>query len=137
MGKQYGLGIGSGSMIDNGDGTVSYRATGTLTQAFRIRVSEVCGFSVTKGSRPLARTLHIMGNSTQLASVSVPHGVAEKIEAWIRAHPDFRTNGTAQEAGTVLDGRLIADELMKLAQLRDSGVLTDEEFARQKARLLG
>jgi hypothetical protein len=30
----------------------------------------------------------------------------------------------------------VADELSKLAQLRDSGVLTDDEFAAQKARLL-
>ena len=29
-----------------------------------------------------------------------------------------------------------ADELAKLAQLRDQGVLTDQEFAAQKARLL-
>ena len=31
----------------------------------------------------------------------------------------------------------IADELAKLKDLRDSGVLTDEEFAAQKAKLLG
>src|SRR5258708_34938909 len=31
----------------------------------------------------------------------------------------------------------VADELVKLAQLRDVGALTDEEFAAQKARLLG
>lgn len=31
----------------------------------------------------------------------------------------------------------IADELMKLAQLRDAGVLTPEEFQAQKTRLLG
>jgi hypothetical protein len=30
----------------------------------------------------------------------------------------------------------VADELAKLGQLRDSGVLTEEEFAAQKARLL-
>lgn len=30
----------------------------------------------------------------------------------------------------------IADELKKLAELRDAGVLTDEEFAPQKAKLL-
>jgi hypothetical protein len=30
----------------------------------------------------------------------------------------------------------VADELQKLAALRDSGVLTDDEFATQKARLL-
>ena len=31
---------------------------------------------------------------------------------------------------------LIADELAKLADLRDRGVLTDQEFAERKARLL-
>ncbi len=31
---------------------------------------------------------------------------------------------------------LIADELAKLAKLKDAGVLTDEEFAAQKAKLL-
>ena len=31
----------------------------------------------------------------------------------------------------------IADELQKLANLRDSGVLTDQEFEAQKQRLLG
>lgn len=30
----------------------------------------------------------------------------------------------------------VADQLQKLAQLRDQGVLTDEEFATQKAKLL-
>jgi len=31
----------------------------------------------------------------------------------------------------------VADEITKLAALLDSGVLTDEEFAAQKAKLLG
>lgn len=31
----------------------------------------------------------------------------------------------------------VADELSKLAQLRDQGILTDDEFAAQKAKLLG
>ena len=31
----------------------------------------------------------------------------------------------------------VADELAKLAQLRDAGVLDDDEFAAQKKRLLG
>jgi Short C-terminal domain/Phospholipase_D-nuclease N-terminal len=31
----------------------------------------------------------------------------------------------------------VSDEISKLAALRDSGVLTDDEFAQQKARLLG
>jgi putative oligomerization/nucleic acid binding protein len=35
------------------------------------------------------------------------------------------------------DSRVVADELRKLAELRDAGVLTEAEFAAQKARLLG
>jgi hypothetical protein len=34
------------------------------------------------------------------------------------------------------NGTLIADELRKLAQLRDQGVLSPEEFESQKAKLL-
>jgi Short C-terminal domain len=31
----------------------------------------------------------------------------------------------------------VADQIRKLAELRDRGILTDDEFAAQKARLLG
>ena len=31
----------------------------------------------------------------------------------------------------------LADQLKKLAELRDQGILTDDEFAAQKAKLLG
>lgn len=139
MATQHGLGVGSGSMIDNGDGTASYRKPATLSQAFRVRISDIRGFSVTKSSKMLERTLRITGNGTELASVSMNHGVAEKIEAWVRAHPDFHTTALAQPTSAPashLGNRLIADELIKLAQLRDSGVLTEVEFGQQKAKRL-
>lgn len=34
-------------------------------------------------------------------------------------------------------GNSVADELAKLARLRDSGVITEDEFVTQKAKLLG
>jgi Short C-terminal domain/Phospholipase_D-nuclease N-terminal len=40
-----------------------------------------------------------------------------------------------QEAAT--DGGSSADQLSKLAQLRDQGVITNEEFDSQKAKILG
>ncbi|WP_240471861.1 SHOCT domain-containing protein [Pseudarthrobacter phenanthrenivorans] len=43
----------------------------------------------------------------------------------------------AAPPSAALDSRLIADELTKLAGLRDAGVLTEDEFAAQKAKLLG
>lgn len=108
-------------------------------------IAEVQGFSVVKGGKMLERTLNVNGSGTLLASVSIPHGTAEKIEEWFRRHPRFRDNAPVSlqqmvnapsadpsENGTLL----IADELRKLATLRDEGILTDEEFAGRKQLLL-
>lgn len=54
-------------------------------------------------------------------------------EAWAR-EAGVPTPGAERELGAVPS---VADELAKLAGLRDQGVLSDDEFASQKARLLG
>jgi hypothetical protein len=141
MPKRHGLGFGNGKIVEYEDGTAGYIPTGTFTQAFRVQIADVTGFSVTKGGKVIERTLNVLGNGTLLASASVPHGTAEKVEQWFRAHPLFGRQ-TAGEAPTVAQtsasppGTLIADELRKLADLRSEGILTDEEFAAQKALLL-
>ena len=132
-----GLGVGAGSMIDNRDGTISYRPTGNLTQAFRVNIADVTGFAVRKSNKMLERTFVVLGHGTELAEVSVAHGVAEKIEKWIRERPEFRGNVPQEPARPQATAISVADELAKLAQLRSAGVLTDEEFAAQKANLLG
>ncbi|WP_018771401.1 SHOCT domain-containing protein [Arthrobacter sp. 162MFSha1.1] len=141
--ETHKLGFGYGTITDNGDGTASYRKPVEFTQSFRVRIADVTGFSVSRGSKALERTLKILGNGTELASCSVNHGASEKIEAWFRAHPAFGAAAgralpeAAAPAAGALDSRLIADELTKLAGLRDAGVLTEDEFAAQKAKLLG
>ena len=141
----HGLGIGNGSLIQHDDGSVEYRQTGKLIPAFRIRVRDVSGFSVRKVTRDdkkrlkassMQQVLTVQGSGTMLAEVAVNHGTGEKIEEWFRGHPDFGANARPQappSAGTVS----VADELAKLAQLRDAGVLSADEFEAQKARLLG
>jgi hypothetical protein len=148
MPVKHGLGVGNGRLVEYQDGSVAYYKGGQLTQAFRVPIAEVQGFSVVKGGKILERTLNIMGSGTSLASVSIPHGTAEKIEEWFRRHPRWRDNApvSAQAAATLrpavsavpaTDNRLlIADELRKLAELRDEGILTEEEFAARKALLL-
>jgi PPE-repeat protein len=65
------------------------------------------------------------------AGSTVSQGRGARVVATARASAPFpRTS-----PGGALTG--IADELGKLAELRDSGILTDEEFSRQKRRLLG
>ena len=48
--------------------------------------------------------------------------------------PGFGVPQQAAPAEAAVD---VADQLRKLAELRDSGILTDDEFAAQKAKLLG
>ena len=146
-GQSHGLGVGSGSIIDYGDGTIEYRQTGKLLPAFKVNIADVTGFSVRKvtrqdkknGASAFQQMLIVQGSGTELAACPVNHGTAEKIEAWIRAHPSFRGNILQNGAGPAPQGAApvtIADELAKLAQLRDAGVLSPDEFAQAKAKLL-
>jgi hypothetical protein len=141
MPKKHSLGFGNGRIIEYEDGTAGYIPSAQMTQAFRVNIADVTGFSVTKGTKMLERTLNVMGNGTLLGSASVNHGSAEVIERWFRAHPRFGTGAAAtatkSPAVAAPSSALIADELRKLADLRAEGILSEDEFATQKAKLLG
>jgi hypothetical protein len=82
----------------------------------------------------------LQGGGTELAACPVNYGTAQKIEAWIRVHPSFRGNVPQNAPAVAPQGPVpvinIADELMKLLQLRDIGALSSEEFDQAKAKLL-
>ena len=142
-GQSHALGMGNGSLIEYDDGLVDYRPTGKLLPAFRVAIADVRGFSVRKvtrddkkrlGASSLQQVLVVQGLGTTLAEVAVNYGTAQKIEEWFRAHPLFGSSAPASnQAGP---GASLADELAKLAGLRDSGVLTPDEFEAAKSRLL-
>jgi hypothetical protein len=142
-----GSGSGNGSIIDFGGGIIEYRQTGKLLPAFKVNIADVTGFSVRKATRQdrkngasaLQQIFVLQGGGTELAACPVSYGTADKIEAWIRAHPSFRGNVPQEASAAAPQGAPlinIADELMKLARLRDAGVLSPEEFDRAKAKLL-
>jgi len=79
--------------------------------------------------------LILQGGGTELATCPVNHGTAAKIEAWIRAHPSFR-GSIPQNAPAATPPGTIVDELVKLTKLRDAGVLSPQEFAQAKAKIL-
>ena len=134
--KKHKLGFANGSIIEYPDGTAGYVPNMSFSQAFRVNIADVTGFSVTKGGKVLERQVNVLGNGTLLGTASVPHGTAEVIERWFRAHPDF---GKAAPQHRIVDGRAtvsVADEIQKLATLHEAGTLTDEEFATAKQRLV-
>jgi hypothetical protein len=137
MPKKHKLGFGVGTITEYEDGTAGFVPPASFTQAFRVKISDVTGFSVAKGRKALERQLNVLGNGTLLGSASVNHGASEKIEQWFRSHSDFGSNVTS--AGTPAGGSAVsvADEIAKLAALHSAGALTAEEFATAKSRLLG
>lgn len=146
-GTSHGLGFGNGSLIEYEDGSVEYRKGFTVMPAFKVAIADITGFSVrkvTKGDKKrldassLEQVLTVQGSGTTLAEVALAYGTAEKIEEWFRKHPKFgaTTVSPQQPADTLPQPGTFVDELVKLAQLRDAGALTVEEFERAKHKLL-
>lgn len=137
--QMHKLGTFSGTLLEFDDGTVAYLGAASGRTAFRVRIADVTGFSVSKASKVTQQTLHVLGRGTVLASADVAPQVPRKIEDWFRSHPSFQADaepGISEDSDSVpID--FVADELRKLADLRRDGLLTEEEFAAQKARLLG
>lgn len=135
--KTHKLGWANGTIYEHDDGTASYRAPAKILDSFRVRISDVVGFSESRGGRKaLQNTLHIVGRGGELASCDINAGTTPKIEKWFRAHPDFGGGGKKARGSSAGESASVADELAKLAALRDSGILSDAEFRMQKERLL-
>lgn len=56
------------------------------------------------------------------------------VQAWIESHPEDEVSD--ETPVSVTGTAMVADELRKLADLRDAGILTPEEFEARKSRLL-
>jgi len=76
--------------------------------------------------------IRITGVPNKKATMVKTH-IDQRIRQAGRRGPEPVTHGSAPTQSPVID---LADQLARLAALRDSGVLTEEEFAWQKARLL-
>lgn len=145
-GKRHRIGFMRGTIIERDGGDIEYMPSGKFLPAFRVNIADITGFSVRKptkedrkiGASKMEQVLVLQGGGTELAACPVAYGTAEKIEAWIRKHPLFRGN-VPQNAPPTPEGSppaSIADELAKLVQLRDGGVLSSEEFEQAKGKLL-
>jgi len=141
---KHSLGFGNGKILEYPDGTAAYVKSMEFTHAFRVQISDVTGFSVTRHGKLLERRLQVLGNGATLAVVDVPHGTSELIEQWFRRHPLFYGNvaramptpSGPPPAQSGVGSSMIADELRKLADLRNEGILSAQEFEAQKAKLL-
>jgi hypothetical protein len=80
--------------------------------------------------RGVARTAVVAGTATAVSN-RVSRRQAER---WAQEAPPQQYAAPPPAAAPAADP---IEQLKELGQLRDSGVLTDEEFAAQKAKILG
>lgn len=82
---------------------------------------------IRSGARTIGRTALIAGSATAVSGHVAARQQARFTQGAVDSSPP-----TTQ--GAQLD---VIEQLTKLADLKDRGVLTDEEFATQKAKVLG
>ena len=75
--------------------------------------------------------LHIFYSSNKRSANKLSENIKEQTEVLKNQQDEIKTknDSTKTEAS-------MADELVKLAQLKESGILTEEEFLSQKEKLL-
>jgi len=115
-------------------GGLSLALPGSRRDTNMIPVRHIQG--VTTHREGMRFTVVKVATAADVVEFRVGRAEAEQIKATITglmlggSAPGVPAAGSAAPAS-------VADELMKLAQLRDIGALTDDEFALQKAKLLG
>jgi len=90
--------------------------------------------AIQRDERTVAQMQDLLAQRQQLAQMPAPQGAAEVPSA--PATNDLLADASRQGRGTS-SGPDVADEITKLAALRDRGVLTEAEFAAAKAKILG
>ena len=79
--------------------------------------------------RTIGRTAVVAGTAQTVAG-----GVAARQQEAAARKADAQGQGAKGRPGMITDE--VVDQLKKLAELRDAGVLTEKEFAAKKAKLL-
>ncbi|HYJ22927.1 MAG TPA: SHOCT domain-containing protein [Solirubrobacterales bacterium] len=83
--------------------------------------------------RGVARTAVIAGTATSVSNrVSKRQG-----ERWAQQEAQEAPQQQAPVAAPAPAGDSVIDQLKQLGELKSQGILTEEEFAAQKAKLLG
>ena len=100
---------------------------GTLFFIFFHIIAVIFGFWLLLLSIPM----HIFYSMNKRNANKISKNIQEQTEVLKNQKDELEAQNESQKAENSM-----ADELSKLAQLKDSGVLTEEEFSSQKERLL-
>lgn len=103
---------------------VSYQSA--YGKSFRVRRQDIESVSLDKGGAG-KNIIKVNGHGTLLAQVDLPQSWAEKAQVFIMN----------EALGGKDNSNLGISDLEKLADLKEKGVITQEEFEKKKKQLLG
>jgi len=121
--RKLSFGLG-GYVFKADDEYISYKSM--YGKSFRVLKSDIESVSLDDASMGKNK-IKINGRGTTLADVDMPKPWAEKVQDFIRSELPEKTNNQSSSL----------HELEKLSELKDKGVITEEEFLSKKKQLLG
>lgn len=125
--NEKNLSFGMGGYRFKSDGQfISYQSA--YGKSFRVAKSDIESVSLDKGGMGKNK-IKLNGKGTLLAEVEMPKPWAEKVQAFITE--------AIQSSGENNSTTSSLSYLEKLAELKDKGIITQEEFEQKKKQLLG
>lgn len=100
----------------------------------RSRTTTISSIEMGKSMMGHQITFFASGNKVRMKWIDKKHGFTAAVRN--RMKGGSGSGGGNGEAATAPEPD-VADQLRKLAQLRDDGILTDDEFQARKTQLLG
>jgi hypothetical protein len=123
--KTLSFGVG-GYTFKSDEHFISYQSI--YGKSFRVAKSDVESVSLDKGGMGKNK-IKINGKGTLLAEIEMPKPWAEKVQTFITEEIQS-SKGSSSPTSSI-------DDLEKLAELKDKGVITQEEFEQKKKQILG
>lgn len=135
VGGAYGKGVGLLALTDR---RLLFIVDGAFNKSSEdFPLSKVSSVGWNSGMALGTITIFASGNKAEIKNVHKGNGkeFVDLVRPRLADKPEAgATPAAPQQQAAPVD---LADQLMKLAALRDQGILSDEEFAAQKAKLLG
>lgn len=136
---------GKAGLIVATDRRVLFLSAGVMGSQFEdIPLSKITSVQQSSAMLSASLVVHASGTKVEISNV-IPKEAAKTLAEYVRSRTSDQSPGTTSpEAATTESAASaqspepdLADQIRRLAELRDDGLLTDEEFSAKKRNLLG
>ncbi len=117
-------GLLAGQTFTIDDGMLKFQ--GPYGKRFAVPISQIDTVTTDSAKGMGKAKLKIVGNGTELASIDLPAIWVSKTQEWLLQNLDLNKEGVGSSL----------DDLAKLADLKEKGVITEKEFEAKKKQLL-